>query len=72
MAPAVSVIGRTPARVITSHLETASSWPAGGLTVESAWRQRARAAAVGAHGVAPAVDAVELTGRISHRAGAAR
>ncbi len=42
MAPAVSVIGRTPARVMTSQRETWSSSPAGGLTVLRAWRQRAR------------------------------
>src|SRR5437764_13016152 len=42
MAPAVSVIGRTPARVITSQRDTVSSGPEGGLTVLSAWRHRAR------------------------------
>ncbi len=36
MAPAVSVIGSTPARVMTSQRETWSSSPSGGLTVLSA------------------------------------
>ncbi len=36
IAPAVSVIGSTPARVMTSQRETLSSSPAGGLIVLSA------------------------------------
>src|SRR5579884_1689717 len=37
-SPAVRVMGRTAARVRTSHLETGSSRPAGGLVVRSTSR----------------------------------
>jgi hypothetical protein len=36
----VSVIGRTAARVSTSHLETGSSRPSGGFVVRRTSRQR--------------------------------
>src|SRR5256886_4065 len=57
-APAVRVMGRTDARVSTSHFETGSRRPAGGLDVRSTSRQRARSPGDAVASDAVASDAV--------------